>query len=201
MSEAPGPLVTPGERLGTAEEFVPGHGTYEDHGQIYAALLGHREVDGTDRAVHVRALHAIPHLAEGDLVYARVDEIKTAMLIVTIVADARSGREVPANPEGTVHISKAKEGYTESLGGEFAAGDVIVARILQSRPGIKLTTAAPDLGVLTGHCTRCHALMVPEGGKLHCPRCGHVEGRKLAHGSHSLPPHIGPGDAPLLADF
>ena len=71
-------LVLPGDLLGTAEEFVPGHGTYEDHGKIYAALLGHRKVDTSDRAVRVEAVHAIPQVHDGDLVLAKVDEVKLA---------------------------------------------------------------------------------------------------------------------------
>ncbi|EQD54404.1 exosome complex RNA-binding protein Csl4, partial [mine drainage metagenome] len=72
-------LVVPGDLLGTAEEYVPGRGTYEYNGQVYAALLGHPRVDSQTRLATVEALHAIPHLAEGEAVYARVDEIKAAM--------------------------------------------------------------------------------------------------------------------------
>jgi exosome complex RNA-binding protein Csl4 len=71
-------LVLPGDLLGTAEEFVPGQGTYEDKGRVYAALFGHTQVDPQARAISVHALNAIPRIAEGDLVYARVDEIKSA---------------------------------------------------------------------------------------------------------------------------
>jgi exosome complex component CSL4 len=175
-------LVLPGDLLGTAEEFVPGHGTYEDHGKIYAALLGRPRVDSQERAILVDAVNAIPSPKENDLVYARVDEVKSAMAVCTIVAAADTHRGVPGEPEGTVHISKAKDGYTESLGDEFQSGDLLIARVLQSEPTFKLTTAAPELGVLAARCQQCHALLSPGPNDLQCPRCGNHERRKVAKG-------------------
>ncbi len=175
-------LVLPGDVIGTAEEFVPGPGTYEDNGRVYAALFGHRHVDHQARAVSVLALNAIPRLGEGDLVYARVDEIKSAMAILTILASAATNRSVPGAPEGTIHISKAREGYTETLATEFGVGDIVLAKILQGRPSVKLTTAPPTFGVIAARCQSCHALLTlsPKGSGLVCLRCGAQERRKIA---------------------
>jgi exosome complex component CSL4 len=175
-------LVLPGDYLGAAEEFLPGRGTYEDRGRIYASVLGTPRVDPRDKSVHVDPKNSIPSIEEGDLVYARVDELKTAMAVCTILGTTTSRRSVPGDPEGTVHISKAKEGYTESWAGEFAVGDILLARILQARPSIKLSTAAGPLGVVSARCQACHALLTLGGKELVCPRCGHREQRKLAHG-------------------
>ncbi len=180
-------LVIPGEYLGAAEEFLPGFGTYEDRGRIYASLLGAPQVDPKDRTVRIEPRNAIPMVAEGDLVYARVDELKSAMLVCTVLSTAASRRPVPGTPEGTVHISKAKEGYTESLSGEFAVGDTLLARVLQAHPGIKLTTAAPPLGVVAARCQLCHALLQLTSKEAVCPRCGHREHRKFAQGPRSAP--------------
>jgi exosome complex component CSL4 len=174
--------VVPGDYLGAAEEFVPGRGTYEDRGRIFAAVMGTARVDAADRIVRVEARNAIPSIEEDDTVYARVEEVKSAMVIVTVVSSASSRRAIPGTPEGTIHISKAKEGYTETLQGEFAPGDIVLARVLQARPALKLTTAAPSLGVLAARCSVCHALMVPGPKELTCPRCGNREQRKLAKG-------------------
>ena len=177
----PDTLVVPGDLLGTAEEFVPGRGTYEDRGKIYAALLGHRKVNPSDRAVTVDAIHPVPIVRDDDLVYGRVDEVKSAMAIVTILAAATSQRTVPGAPEGTIHISKAKEGYTEALADEFSPGDMVLARVLQSHPSIKLSTSASDLGVVAARCSSCHGqLERGEKGEMKCPRCGNREHRKAA---------------------
>jgi len=176
-----GDLVLPGDLLGTAEEFVPGLGTYEDNGRVYAALFGRTHVDPQARAISVLAVHAIPRIAEGDLVYVRVDEIKSAMAICTILASASTNRNVPGAPEGTVHISKARDGYTETLNTEFGVGDILLAKVLQGRPAMKLTTAPAQLGVVAARCQTCHGLLSLDAkGTLRCYRCGAVERRKLA---------------------
>lgn len=184
-----GTLVLPGDLIGTAEEFVPGHGTYEDHGKIYAALLGRRHVDTKSRAVRVEAVHAIPTIEDGDELYARVDEVKSAMVVVTVLSLATSRRGVPGAPEGTIHVSKARDEYTESLADEFAPGDIVVAKVLQAHPTIKLTTAPAHLGVVSARCQVCHGLMVVGPKEFHCPRCGNREHRKAARGrkAHELP--------------
>jgi exosome complex component CSL4 len=184
MSEPDLPkLVLPGEYLGAAEEFLPGPGTYEDRGRIYAAVLGSPTVEPRDKSVRVAARNAIPAVEDDELVYARVDELKAAMAICTILSTAENPRAIPGAPEGTVHISKAKEGYTETLSGEFAVGDLILARVIQARPSVKLTTAASSLGVVAARCQVCHALLHTSGTELVCPRCGHREHRKLATGT------------------
>ena len=175
-------LVLPGDYLGAAEEFLPGRGTYENRGRIYASVLGTPVVDPRDRTVRVEPRNAVPEIHEGDLVYARIDELKQAMAVCTVLSTATSRRAVPGAPEGTVLISKAKEGYTESLSGEFAVGDLLLARVLQSRPSIKLSTASATLGVVAARCQVCHALLVAGPKDLVCPRCGNHERRKLAKG-------------------
>ncbi|MCI4342699.1 MAG: exosome complex RNA-binding protein Csl4 [Thermoplasmata archaeon] len=185
-------LVVPGDYLGAAEEFLPGRGTYENRGRIYASLLGTPRVDPRDKSIRVDARNGIPEVQEDDLVYARVDELKTAMAICTILTAGDNPRPVPGGPEGTVHISKAKEGYTESLSEVFAVGDTLLARVLQSHPSVKLTTAAAPLGVVAARCQVCHALLRIGPKELVCPRCGHTEHRKLAQGPRPGP--SGPND-------
>lgn len=201
MTETTPPrLVLPGDLLGTAEEFVPGHGTYEDHGKIYAALYGHPTVDPNDRAIRVEAIHAIPEIREGGLIYGRVEEVKSAMAIVNILSAAGNGRSVPGTPEGTIHISKAKDGYTDSLADEFAPGDVVLAKVLQARPTVKLTTAPSKLGVVAARCQVCHAVVARQGKDLVCPRCGNHERRKVASGYGELTVPAGPSDGDGAAD-
>lgn len=175
-------FVLPGEYIGAAEEFVPGRGTYEHAGRIFSSVVGVPTVDPADRTVRVQATNGVPTLEEGDLVFARVDELKSAMAICTIMSTAESRRGIPGEPEGTVHISKAKDGYTESLSTEFAIGDVLLAKVLQAHPSIKLTTAPTNLGVIAARCQVCHGLMVVGEKALTCPRCGNREQRKLAVG-------------------
>jgi exosome complex component CSL4 len=192
-------LVLPGDLLGTAEEFVPGRGTYEYNGKVYAALLGHPNIDTQNRTVTVTAVHEVPHLAEGDQVYARIEEIKSAMLVTVVLSSARTGRIVPGNPEGTVHISKAKESYVEELSREFAIGDILKAEVLQGYPVVKLSTQGPHLGVVSGRCTDCRGLLtLADANHLICSRCGRKEQRKVSreYGGRQVPEGPSPSDGP-----
>jgi exosome complex component CSL4 len=175
-------FVLPGEYLGAAEEYLPGRGTYEHAGRIYASVVGTPAIDPRDKTVRVEAANGVPQLQDDDLVYARVDEIKTAMAICTVLRSATSDRGIPGEPEGTVHISKAKDGYTETLNSEFAVGDILLAKVLQAHPSVKLTTAPATLGVVSARCQVCHGLLRTGPKELVCPRCGHHERRKLAQG-------------------
>jgi exosome complex RNA-binding protein Csl4 len=94
-----------------------------------------------------------------------------------------------------VHISKAKDGYTETLAGEFAVGDILLARVLQAHPSVTLSTAQPTLGVVSARCQVCHALLTLGPKEPTCPRCGHKERRKLARGVRPLLPGADASDA------
>ncbi len=174
-------LVLPGEQLGTAEEIAPGRGTYEYKGAVYASVMGYPQVEPESKTVSVHALHEIPHISEGDIVYARVEEIKPMLLVTTVLCSATTGRIVPGYPDGTVHISKAKDSYVDRLEKEFAVGDMIKARILQGYPAVKLSTQGPGMGVVSARCQDCHALLtkLPDG-KLVCTRCGRREERLVS---------------------
>jgi exosome complex component CSL4 len=180
MKETKG-LVLPGEPLGTAEELAPGRGTYEYKGAIYASVMGYPQVESESKTVSVKAIHEIPHVSEGDVVYARVEEIKPMLLVTTVLCSAVNGRVVPGYPDGTVHISKAKDSFVDRLEKEFAVGDMIKAKILSGYPAVKLTTVGHDLGVVSARCQECHAPLAHlSENKLVCTRCGRREDRLVS---------------------
>ncbi len=181
MSEgAENGFVLPGEFLGNAEEIAPGRGAYEYKGKIYAALMGTVHVESESKTVTVQALHEIPHLSENDIVYARVEDIKPAMLITTVLCSAATGRIVPGYPDGTVHISKAKNSYVERLSDEFAIGDILKAKVISGYPAVKLATQDSNLGVVSARCQECHSTLTKLDKGLYCSRCGKHEERHLA---------------------
>ncbi len=182
-------LVLPGEQLGNAEEIAPGRGTYEYKGTIYASVMGYPDLESASKTISVRALHEIPHVSEGDVVYARVEEIKSMLLVTTVLCSAANGRIVPGYPDGTVHISKAKDSYVDRLEKEFAVGDMIKARILQGYPAVKLTTQGPGMGVVSARCQECHAMLAKlADNKLVCTRCGRREERLVSSDYGKAPP-------------
>ncbi len=179
-----GDFVIPGDVLGVAEEFMPGEGAYEEHGDIRAAVAGTVDLDMNKRMASVTANTSVPPSPnEGDQVVCEVVDIRPQMLLVELLA--MSGQEdraiaVPST-KGRVYISQSSKKYVTNLQSEFAIGDFIRARVRDARKfPLELSTVGDDLGVIFGFCTKCRTPMRRADGKLECPECGSVETRNLA---------------------
>jgi exosome complex component CSL4 len=175
-----GKLVFPGDLVAVSEEYIAGEGTYEDEGDIYAAQVGELQLDPRDKVARVRGLNPPVELKVGDIVLGTVEDIKPTMAVVNIEAVEGIDRAVTGETEGTVHISKISEGYTEDIRKELRLGDVVRARVIQVKPSLQLATNEKLLGVVRGLCTRCRAPMVKRGRELYCQRCERSEPRKIA---------------------
>ena len=65
-------FVTPGEILGRSEEIIPGLGTYEEDGTVYASLCGAFRVDKKTMAGTVRPPKPPVILQRGDIVIGKI---------------------------------------------------------------------------------------------------------------------------------
>lgn len=166
-------LVFPGDEIAMAEEFIPGPGTFEENGIVYAARLGRLELDTTQFMAAVRPFTSIPvTLQPGDLVIGTVGAIRTSMAIVEVRARAdRPERSVTGDTNGTLHIAKTSNDYVDRLEDYFRLGDIIRAEVLETTPSLQITTKAPHLGVLKAYCPRCRTPMNAKGRGLVCPEC------------------------------
>ena len=78
-------IVSPGDELGTSEEFMPGEGTYESNGKIYSANVGTLEVDETTRVAIIKPLTSTPVILKvGDIVFGVVEDIRSSMIFIGI---------------------------------------------------------------------------------------------------------------------
>lgn len=177
------PFVLPGDRIGSAEEYLPGSGTYEHMGGIYAAVAGRPYYDREQRYTKVfPEMNAPPRIREGDIVIGEVIDIKGAMVMVSIVClDDMGEREIPNLQPAVIHVSNVKDSYVKELSSEFGYGDIIKAKVIDSK-NMRLSTEGPDLGVLKARCHRCRVPAKLEGEQLVCPSCGATLKRKLASG-------------------
>lgn len=175
-------LVYPGDSVGVAEEFVPGAGTYEENGEVFAAQLGYLTLDTNSFEARVDAPIAMPATVKvGDIVIGTIHMTRSSMAIVTVrrIAD-QPHRQIGGDTNGTLHVSKASEAYVESMEAIFRVRDIIRAKVLEVSPAIQLTTKGPHLGVLKSYCGRCGTSMVKKGKGLICPECEWKEQSKLA---------------------
>lgn len=175
-------LVYPGDSVGVAEEFVPGPGTYEENGEVYAAQIGYLTLDTSTFVARVDAFSKGPAVVrEGDVVLGVVQATRPAMAIVEVKAIAdQPHRGIGGDTNGTLHVSKASEHYVESMEDAFRVRDIVRAKVLEVSPAIQLSTKAPGLGVLRSYCPRCGTPMNRAGRGLLCPECDWKATGKIA---------------------
>ncbi len=175
-------LVFPGDKVGTSEEWMAGEGTFEDKGNIYAAQFGRLIFDEDSLEAKVDAVNPIVEVKEGDVIYGSVFMRKEAMVVIMIEKIEGVSRDVKEDVEGTLHISEVSEDYTDSLEDEFLVGDIVRAKVTETEPAIKLSTAGKTFGVVRGYCPECRKAMKFERkrDKLYCENCELRSDRKIS---------------------
>ena len=175
----PPKMVLPGDQVAVAEEFEAGEGTYERDGHIFASTPGVLNLDVKDRVARVRAFNPPAELKIGDIVYGVVDDMRQMMATATVSAIHGRDREISGEAEGTIHISNVSEEYTEDIHDMFHVGDLVRAKVIQTKPSLQLTTAEPFLGVVKALCGQCRSPLERRGRDLYCSRCERSERRKV----------------------
>lgn len=175
-------LVYPGDHVGVAEEFVPGPGTYEEDGDVFAATVGYLTLDTDEFVARVESFVEPPAVVQpGDVVIGTIHMLRSSMAIVEVRAIAHQPqRGIGGDTNGTLHVSKASERYVENMEDAFRVRDIVRAKVLEVSPAIQLTTKGPHLGVLKSYCPRCGSVMAKRGKGLACPECDWKDTKKLA---------------------
>ncbi len=174
-------VVFIGEEIANLEEFLPGKNTYEDNGKIYASTIGTISIDMKERKINVIPKNDIPEIKENDIVIGVVEEVKEKFIIVNILKKKGAKRSFPKKITGLLHISKIKNGFVSDIAMEFNLGDIILAKVVNSkRTPVLLSTMEDDFGVIKAFCYACNTPLTLNENKLKCERCGRVEVRKIS---------------------
>jgi len=173
-------IVTPGEELGTEEEFVCGEGTYAEEGRVLSSRVGVVQVQNRNLAVAAKTTLSPLHL--GAVAYGRIEDIIEPIALVSIELIPSGNLRYALMPDYCViHASQIKHGFVRNVRDEFRIRDIIKAKIVEiNETGVRITTDAPDLGVVKAFCTRCRQPLRARGGWLLCGNCGSKETRKLS---------------------
>ncbi|MFH1447330.1 MAG: exosome complex RNA-binding protein Csl4 [Candidatus Micrarchaeota archaeon] len=174
-------MKTPGESLGTEEEYVSGYGTFEENSAIYASLSGELKVD-LERKMSIRGAMASPmRIKPGMVVYGRVEEIFDPIALVRIhPITTGMERQVRDQFYCVLHVSRVKMGYVRNIREELRIGDIIKAVVDEIKNmDIHLSTKRGGMGVIKAYCTKCRFPLKQEGQELVCKNCGEKEQRKL----------------------
>jgi exosome complex component CSL4 len=172
-------IVIPGEEIATTEEFLAGEGTFELKGKIFSSYLGRLTLDSEEMVARVDPVNPLVELKVGDIVLAVVEDVKSSMVIVDVVRVEGKPRDVTGETLAAIHVSKISEGYTSDVWKEFRIGDIIRARVMQTKPSVQLSTQKPNLGVLLALCTKCRMPLIKKDKNLFCENCHRNEVRKI----------------------
>jgi len=175
-----GEMVMPGERIGTAEEYLVGPCTYDDAGVIRAAAVGIVSIDTGEMVASVQPCSPVPGLEDGMAVIGEVIKVSYNLANVRVLCIDGDGQTPTGSNFGALHISRATEGFIRDLGTQFRPADIIRAEVAQARPALQLSTVREGLGVLKGFCGRCRQPLVKKATLLHCEACERTEDRRLA---------------------
>ncbi|XP_049880869.1 exosome complex component CSL4 [Pectinophora gossypiella] len=186
-----GKICIPGMRLSLYnKEFIPGPGTYELQGYIYATLAGvlKMEVDETTKATTVsvespRTPSVLPKT--GDIVTAKVMVVNSRQVHCTILC---VGPSVLVRPyRGILKKEDIKSTDKDRIDPYkcFRPGDVILARVLPMTEihWYHLSTAENELGVViaTAEGSPQGVSMLPiSWSEMQCPKTLVKEPRKVA---------------------
>jgi len=177
--------VLPGDKLGVIEQYLPGAGTYEKDGEIYANFTGNARIDLKNKRVTVVATTRVAVLPkEGTTVIASVTHTSEKNATVNIWKINDKAIEVPFT--AMLHISSSSPRYERNMSDVCKAGDIIRARVIEMNRIPQLTTAGRGLGVIKAFCSRCGSVLELKNRRLQCPSCGNIERRRLAEDYETL---------------
>jgi len=175
-----GHLVSPGERLGVIEEFIPDSGTYVKDGIIYSKIVGRALMDLLSKNVSVYPLiSGTPVPKVSATVIGQVGHAQSDNVFVRIFK--LGSKKLSGVFTGILHVSDVRERYVKSMNEVCKPGDIVRAKVISDKNQVfHLSTNDKSLGVLYAFCSRCASLLELKRYEMHCPKCGNVEKRKTA---------------------
>ena len=173
-------IVTPGDFIGTEEEYMTGNGTFSDDEKIYSTIAG--ETHEEARKLSVMQKRPLSVLGIGAVIIGRVENIVEPIALISIqMGNTDIHRFGESADYAVLHASMIKKGYVKNVRDEYKIGDIIRAKIADIRNGeFRLATDSDELGAIKAYCGKCRHAMAVESGVLKCESCEWKDNRKLA---------------------
>ncbi|RLE50284.1 MAG: RNA-binding protein [Candidatus Methanomethylicota archaeon] len=173
-------LAVPGDKLSVIEEYLPGDGTYEENGAVYAKFVGKIEVNGHERRISIKqSSRKVVIPVRDDIVIGQVQALKEDLANIRILSIEGKPR-LSGHFSAVLHISQISRGRVKSLDSAIAVGDIIRAKVIADWPPYQLTIADRELGVIYALCLKCGEPLILREGKLYCRKCKQFEERKVS---------------------
>ena len=164
---------TPGEKIASIEEYLPGENTFEDNDLIRATTIGNVNLDSTERLASINSQTQITVPKVGDIIIGVVEANLPSM--IAIMMKYVNGKKVVADLECicvTRHLRKKNVAL---------AKDVVKAKIINHINGtIHASIDSQELGVLFTKCRKCFGTVVKMRDAVKCKDCTWIDDRKLS---------------------
>ncbi|KAH8552605.1 hypothetical protein BGW37DRAFT_466468 [Umbelopsis sp. PMI_123] len=180
-------IVTPGQRLGYAQDFAAGAGTYERGGLLYASVVGVKKVikqpNGnleTITIVREKEQSAVPSV--GSVITGKITKVNPRFASVSInVVDSTPCKE---DFQGVIRVQdvRATERDKVKIYNSFRPGDIIRAQVISlgDARSYYLSTAQNELGVIFAKSVAGETMIPVSWQEMQCPKTKVIEFRKCA---------------------
>lgn len=166
-------LMFPGDFITTEEEFVSGKGTYEQHGEVRAGVVGKPHFNEEYKEVTMKGARMIQ---KGDIITCIVKRVRDSVVLVDVME--KKG-QAAGMIQATLPVRNISQGYVDNAKSLFKIGDIIQAKVLKAtKLEINLATDTEGLGVVQARCSKCRNVMMFNKDEMKCISCGNIEGRK-----------------------
>ena len=176
-----GEFLLPGDSICNIEEALPGEGTYEAEGMIYATVTGTMFLDKRRRTVSIFPKVRKPLVPKkDDIIIGQANHVNKHM--VSLAVKYINGQSVEPSYSAIMHISHCTRAYLDSMFDAIKSGDIVRGNITDAHSiPLQFTTTYNEFGVIFGLCSICgEKLHYLRRGTLKCANCSNVEPRKVA---------------------
>ena len=173
-------FVSPGEKLGVIEEFMPGSGTYIENGNIYSQITGTLFLDKDRRELLIQPKTRNPLIPKvDDVIIGEVVSVQDKTLTLKIIQINITS--LPDSFTGIMHISDVGTTYVKTMNDAFKVGDLVRARVISTKNReFHVSTQNEKLGVVQANCIYCGGPLINQRNGLRCARCNRTDKRKIA---------------------
>ncbi|CAO3627420.1 unnamed protein product [Cunninghamella blakesleeana] len=179
--------VTPGQRLGYAQDYIIGPGTYERDGLIYSSVVGIRHITNSDgnqlpiiSVSKEKEQSAVPDV--GSVIVGKIIRVNPHQATIAImVVDDSSCKEDFMGVIRTQDV-RATEKDKVKIYNSFRPGDIVKAEVISlgDSRSYFLSTAKNELGVIFATSVAGETMIPISWQQMQCPKTKAIEYRKCA---------------------
>ncbi|KAG9292998.1 hypothetical protein G9A89_016360 [Geosiphon pyriformis] len=188
-------LVTPGQRIGIAQDFISGPGTYVRGNYIYASLVGQKLIEASSNGklptlsvIREKQRWDVPQV--NSIITGKVIRITPKEAVVSIMVVGQS--PCKEDFQGIIRIQdiRATEKDKTKIYDSYRPGDIVRAEVISlgDSRSYYLSTAKNELGVIYAQSVAGITMVPVSWQEMQCPKTKAIEYRKFYNLSVTMPP-------------